>query len=229
MRCGLPSGAGDAVRIRFDHVPFQRAALWSAAGGAALSAFGPLPVAMIGSAVGVALACLAASWKSRILATCAFAPVALAWAVLPHPWLPWACGGAFGFFLAALRAADAEEPATPRTLSVAFTAVCAAAAVALGSAILPSASASLASLAPPWIARAAAGAALGLWAALCSAPLFTRPLPNPPNPGTQYVTTPGFRIVSPELEALERELRAAAARAIAEALRRSGDTIRNHP
>ena len=159
------------MSVRFeDHPGFQRAALWSAAGGAALGAFGMLPLAVAGSAAGIGIASAGAGWRNRILAAAACAVTAILWMVAPHSWSPWACGATLGLLLAAVRAGSAQTPA-PSPIAVALTGVASGAAVALGSGVLPAVSAALATLAPGWIAASLSGGLLGLWAAACAAPL----------------------------------------------------------
>ncbi len=140
------------MSVRFeDHPGFQRAALWSAAGGAALGAFGMLPLAVAGSAAGIGIACAGAGWRNRILAAAACAVTAILWMVAPHSWSPWACGATLGL--------------------LALTGIACAAAVALGAEVLLAVSAALAIVAPGWIAASLSGGLLGLWAAACAAPL----------------------------------------------------------
>jgi hypothetical protein len=162
------------MSVRFeDHPGFQRAALWSAAGGAALGAFGMLPLAVAGSAAGLSIACACAGWRNRILAAGACAASAILWMVAPQPWSAWACGATVALLLAAVRAgcAHAAEIRAPSAMVVALAVVLCAAAVALGSEVLPAASAAIAKVVPGWIAASLSGGVLGLWTAACAAPL----------------------------------------------------------
>jgi hypothetical protein len=162
------------MNVRFeDHLAFQRAALWSAAGGAVLGAFGPLPLAVAGSALGLSIACANAGWRNRLLAAGGCAAAAVVWAVAAHPWSAWACGATLALLFAAVRAGSANAAGTrpPSPIAVALTVAGGAAAVALGSELLPASLAALSTVAPGWIAAALSGAVLGLWAAVCSAPL----------------------------------------------------------
>jgi len=162
------------MSVRFeDHPGFQRAALWSAAGGAALGAFGMLPLAVAGSAAGIGIACAGAGWRNRILAAAACAVTAILWMVAPHSWSPWACGATLGLLLAAVRAGSAQAAGDhpPSPMAVALTGIACAAAVALGAEVLLAVSAALAIVAPGWIAASLSGGLLGLWAAACAAPL----------------------------------------------------------
>jgi hypothetical protein len=160
--------------VRFeDHASFQRCAAWCAAGGAALGVTGSLPLAAAGSALGL----LAVRHKGRrIAAACACAAVAVAWEVLALPWAAAVAGAMLGLLLAIDRGDAARERGTapPSALAVAMAAAAGALAVAMASALLPELSAALASAIPRWTAGAAAGGALGLWAALAAVPLHVR-------------------------------------------------------
>jgi len=162
------------MSVRFeDHSRFQRAALWSAVGGAALGAFGMFPLAAAGSAAGLSIACDDAGWRNRVLAAGACAATAVLWMVAPHPWSAWACGATVGILLAAVRAGSVRAAGIrpPSPIAVALTVTASAAAVALGAEVLPAASAALATVAPGWIAASLSGGVLGLWAAVCAVPL----------------------------------------------------------
>ncbi len=162
------------MSVRFeDHSGFERAALWSAVGGAALGAFGLLPLAVAGSAVGLGVACGDAGWRNRLLAAGACAASAILWMVAPHPWSAWACGATLALLLAAIRAGSAGATGSrpPSPIAVALTVACGAGALALGAEVLPAASAALGTVAPGWVSAAVSGGILGLWAAVCAAPL----------------------------------------------------------
>jgi len=170
------------MSVRFeDHSSFQNAALWSAVGGAAFGAFGGLPLAVAGSALALSVACAEAGWRNRLLAAGACAATAVAWLVTAHRWSSWACGVTLALLLAAISAGSARATGTrlPSATAVALTVVCGAAAVALGSETLPAASAALVTVAPSWMTAALSGGILGLWVAVCAAPLHVPSLATP--------------------------------------------------
>jgi len=172
------------MNVRFeDHAGFQRGAVWCAAGGAALATIGSLPLAVAGSALAVTLGCAAGPWRPRIVAGCAGAAAALAWALAPQPWSAPACGAVLGLLFAAARADAALRSGSlpPSRLAVAIAVATAAAALGLAAAVLPQLSFALATLVPASMATGVSGAVLGLWAALCAAPLHLRP-PGRPRP-----------------------------------------------
>ena len=144
--------------MRFeDHADFQRGAVWCAAGGAALATLGSLPLAVAGSSLAVTLGCAGGPWRPRIVAACAGAAAALAWALAPQPW------------------SRRSGTLPPSRLAVAIAVATAAAALGLAAAVLPHLSFALATLVPASMATGVSGAVLGLWAALCAAPLHLRP------------------------------------------------------
>jgi hypothetical protein len=162
------------MELRFeDHASFQRCAACCAAGAAALGVTGSLPLA----AAGGALALILADRKGRpILAACACAAIAVAWALAPLPWADAAAGAMIGLLLAVIRLDAAKEKGTvpPSPWAVVVAAGAGAAALTMASAMLPALSAALASGVPRWMAGAATGGALGLWAGLAAAPLHLR-------------------------------------------------------
>jgi hypothetical protein len=113
----------------------------------------------------------AALWSA--VTGAAFGATAVAWLVTAHRWSSWACGATLALLLAAIRAGSARATGTrlPSATAVALTVVCGAAAVALGSETLPAASAALVTVAPSWMIAALSGGILGLWVAVCAAPL----------------------------------------------------------
>ncbi len=171
--------------VRFDDpASFETSAALFAAGGAVLGAVGSLPIAAAGSA----LSLLLLRWRGRrVVAACASAAVALAGAATASalrgageigaaPGAAAATGAMLGLLLGVDRADLAKETGTPppSASAVALGGAFAALAVALASTLLPALADALRGFAPRFVASAAAGGSLGLWAALCAMPLHVR-------------------------------------------------------
>jgi hypothetical protein len=163
--------------VRFeDHAAFQRAAGWFVAGGAALGAIGSLPLAASGASLALTLAAGPERWRPRMVVAAGCAVAALAWALEPRGWPAPVCGAMLALLLATVRADHAKLLGTlaPAVGPVALTASISALALWMASATLPQLSTALATAVPSWIAAAAAGGTLGLWAALSATPLHLR-------------------------------------------------------